>query len=85
MVRTAWDDVFLADWARGVRCDFKVAHPVPPVLGDEHSDPAATGVSASRVVRPVIRMARLCVPEEPIRIEGDPSLAPTGLPRPDGG
>ena len=59
----------------------QVTHPGPPVLGDEHGDPAATGKSANWVIRLVARMARLCPPEGPIRIGGDPSLAPNVRPK----
>jgi hypothetical protein len=53
--------------------------------GDEPGDPAATGISAGGVSRLVVRIARLCVPEELIRIGGDPNLAPSLVARPDGG
>jgi hypothetical protein len=71
LVRTARDDV--SRLPLGLEAFAGISrslHPVPPVLGDEHGDPSATGISASWVIRPVARMATLCVPEGPIRVGG---------------
>ena len=54
---------------------------------EEGERPPATRIGSSLPAwsRPVVRMARLCVPDEPIRIGGDPKLAPNVLRGPTGG
>jgi hypothetical protein len=88
-MRAARNEVLsIAAAARGVRCDSGLDHPAPSMPGDEHGDPCRDrhvgkpGHSSARGSRRVAGMARLCVPDELIRIGGDPNLAPKVLPLP---